>query len=112
MCTLRSVISLFLASRSVFRTWMSDGCSEEFDFVDFSDDFCASSLLLASFGSVRACAVSEYHLDDSLVLEGWSAGRREMIRDGREGAARDDNDDMGVRGILGAICRDALNKLL
>ena len=30
---------------------MSDGCSDESDFVDDSDDFCASSLLLASFDS-------------------------------------------------------------
>ena len=56
--------------------------------------------------------MSEYHLDDSLVLESCSAGRRELIGDGRGGAMRDDNDDVGVRGILGAICRDALKRLL
>ena len=68
--TFRSMTSLFLVSRSLFRDSTSAllGCGFDSEpKISFSSIFSASFCLASSF----AGAASEYHLESIRVLDGW-----------------------------------------
>lgn len=81
----------------------SEGCCCASEEEGCSDGLGDSDGFGSSLGDAAA---SEYHRGDSLVLVGRRAGRRAKVVNGRGGMM----DDVG--GILGAICLDALKRLL